>query len=222
MTKRRGLSACAVLLCGVGASIAAPAHQGTPSLGHTDAAAAVSAHADVKAAHHKPLTSVERLRLLEERIAKASVEEAPPLREEAEALRMRGLKGGTRLLIFEAQAAADKHQFQAAEESDTAALALQGDQPMVRRARAAIRAGAGDFDGAVEDLSACLAVDPGDTKALYVLANLELERHQPQIASDVLKLLKQRDPSFPGVVPPLPTMERFQKQVELQLDGQPD
>ncbi|WP_157070948.1 tetratricopeptide repeat protein [Neokomagataea thailandica] len=221
MTKRRGLSACAVLLCGVGASIAAPAHQGTPSLGHTDAVAAVSPHADVKAAH-KPLTRVERLRLLEERIAKASVEEAPPLREEAEALRMRGLKGGTRLLVFEAQAAADKHQFQAAEESGTAALALQGDQPIVRRARAVIRAGAGDFDGAVEDLSACLAVDPGDTKALYVLANLELERHQPQIASDVLKLLKQRDPSFPGVVSSLPTMERFQKQVELQLDGQPD
>lgn len=199
MMKRRGLLACAVLLCDVGVSTAAPPVQ----------------PAHVVPVHKKALTRAERLHAVEEMLRTADSTQAGPLREKAEALRIAGLKGGTRLLLADAETALGKRDFQSAEQNLTTALSLQNDQPVLRRQRAALRLAAGDFDGAVEDLSACLADDAGDTQAWGMLIDAELQRHQPEKAWDALQALKQHDPKTPG-------LDKLQETVQKQRDGLPD
>nr|WP_294916554.1 hypothetical protein [uncultured Neokomagataea sp.] len=197
MTKRRGLSACAVLLCGVGVVSAAPL--------------APAAHV----LPHKAQTRAERLHAVEGQLTKAGSAQAASLREKAEALRLSGLKGGTRLLLAEAETALEKHDFQSAERNVTTALSLQDDQPVLRRQRAGVRLAAGDFDGAVEDLGVCLNADDGDTSAWNMLIDAELQRHQPTKAWDALQSLKLHDPTMPG-------LDKLQETVLKQRDGQPD
>ncbi|WP_141492366.1 tetratricopeptide repeat protein [Neokomagataea tanensis] len=199
MTKRRGLTACAVLLCGMSVVRAAPMPQ---------------APAGPKVVHKAP-TRAERLAELEAQLSKAEGAHAASLRESAESLRLQGLKGGTRLLLQSADAALSKRDFQAAERYLTTALALQDDQPILRRQRGALRLAAGDFDGAVEDLLVCTTNDAADTQAWSLLIDAELQRHQPELAWNALQSLKMHDPSAPG-------LDKVEDTVKHQRDGQED
>jgi len=214
-TGRRWLMAGAVLLCtSVFSASAAPVPAAPAPTGQTASPSPAKIDSSKTHPHHK--TVQERLAEAEKALALAGNDkDARKLADQAETLRNRSLTGAVRLLLTDSQEALGKHDFQTAEDDLTSAIAIQPDQPVLRRYRAAIRAAAGDNNGAISDLGVAIQADPGDATAWAMLAEAERDRHEPDAALKAYKQMMQLDPHTPDA-------DKQLKILQKEKDGQED
>ena len=111
-----------------------------------------------------------------------------------EAFRTSRLSPTVLLLLHRAQRELSDGALHDARDDMDDALALQPDQAMLWRQRAAVRATAEDADGAITDLGGALARDPGDVPSWSALSGIEERENQPREAFDAWEHVLRLDP----------------------------
>ncbi len=111
-----------------------------------------------------------------------------------EAFRTSRLSPTVLLLLHRAQRELSDGALRDARDDMDDALALQPDQAVLWRQRAAVRATADDADGAITDLGGALARDPGDVPSWSALSGIEERENQPREAFDAWEHVLRLDP----------------------------
>ena len=119
---------------------------------------------------------------------------ADALAARLEALRLSRLSPTTLLLLHRAQRELTAGALHDARDDLDDAVALQPEQAVLWRERAAVRATEDDADGAVTDLGGALARDPGDALSWAALSEIEERENQPRQAFEAWERVLRLDP----------------------------
>ncbi len=111
-----------------------------------------------------------------------------------EALRASRLSPTVLLLLHRAQRELSDGALHDARDDMDDAVALQPEQAVLWRERAAVRATQDDADGAVTDLGGALARDPGDVSSWSSLSEIEERGNQPRQAFEAWEHVLRLDP----------------------------
>ncbi len=162
--------------------LAAPAVAAAPAVPSTTPPA-VALPAD------RALASLEALLLQAPDTARAGAVAA-----RLEALRTSRLSPTVLLLLHRAQRELSDGALRDARDDMDDAIALQPEQAVLWRQRAAVRATADDADGAITDLGGALARDPGDVPSWSALSGIEERENQPRQAFEAWEHVLRLDP----------------------------
>ena len=119
---------------------------------------------------------------------------ADALAARLEALRLSRLSPTTLLLLHRAQRELATGALHDARNDMDDAVALQPEQALLWRERAAVRATGDDADGAISDLGGALARDPGDALSWASLSEIEERENQPRQAFEAWEHVLRLDP----------------------------
>lgn len=115
-----------------------------------------------------------------------------------ETLRLSRLTPTTGLLLHRAQRELGAGTLRESRDDMDDAIALQPDQAVLWRERAAVRAMQGDADGAITDLGGALSRDAGDVLSWSALSAIEEHHNQPRPAYEAWERVLRLDPMIEG------------------------